>query len=125
MVVELPQQKRSWYQIRNPSEVKQRVVLSNSYPTSLMILAEKIKDTNDILLNPFQSDYAHVWAVYDSMKENKRMGNERALLHYYRRLAPEFIKKIVRNVVYRKLNKVENVEELGVVNPHFFTKIDF
>jgi hypothetical protein len=57
--------------------------------------------------------------------EKKRIGNESALLHVYRKLDPEFIKKIIRNVVNRKLNRVENTECLGMVNPDFFTKIDF
>lgn len=114
-----------WYQIRNPREVKHRVVLSNSNPTTLMVLAEKINDTRHIQLAPFQSDYAHIWAVYDSINEDKKIKNESQWVHYYRKFTPEFIKKLIRNVVNGKLRKAEEVEGLGVVNPDFFTKIDF
>ncbi len=124
--VELPESGNvNWYKISNPSVVKQRVILSNSYPTTLMVLAEKIKDTKDIYLNPFQSDYEHVWTVHRSINEDKRIGHESPFLHSYRRLTPEFIKRLIRSVVNRNLNKVEKVDGLGVVNPNFFTKIEF
>jgi hypothetical protein len=124
--VELPgTQEATWYKVSNPRDVKQRVILSNPYPTTLMVLAEKIAESTDIRLEPFQSDYAHVWAVHDSMNEDKRIVNEGLWIHFYRKLTPEFIKRIVRRIVNRKINKIENVEGLGVVNPHFFTKIEF
>ena len=114
-----------WFKISNPSGVKQRVMLSNCLPTTLMVLAEKIKDTKDIHLNPFQSDYEHVWAVYKSINEDKRIGHESPFLHSYRKRTPEFIKRLIRSVVNRKLHKVDKVDGLGVVNPNFFTKIEF
>jgi hypothetical protein len=124
--VETPELREvNWYKIKDPREVKHRVVLTNGNPTTLMVVAEKIKDTKDIKLTPFQSDYAHIWAVYDSINEDKKIGNESRWIHYYRRFTPEFIKKFIRNVVNRKLKKAQKIDGLGLVNPHFFTKIEF
>ena len=114
----------TWYKIKNPREVKQRVVLTNSNPTTLMVVAEKLKDTKDIQLTPFQSDYAYVWAVHDSISAGKKIESESPWVHYYRKITPEFIKRFVRNVINRKLNQIENIEGLGIVNPNFFTKIE-
>jgi len=125
LVVEEPGAKNhSWFQIKDPNEVKRRVTLSNSYPTSLLVLAEKIKEPEDILLTPFQSDYEHIWTVYDSIHDNKTIAGESRWLFYYRKLVPEFIKRTIRGVRNKNLDKTQTVANLGITNPQFFTKMD-
>jgi len=114
-----------WYEIMDPNKVKRRVTLSNSHPSSILLVAKKIKDTGVISLKPFQSDYAHIWSVHESIHQGKQRLNEHRWIHYYRMWIPEFLKGKIRTLVSKKLDKHKIVEGLGVVNPEFFKKVEF
>lgn len=115
---------RDWYAIKNPQIARKRVTLSNSHPTYLMVIAEKIKDVEIISLSPMQSDYELVWEVYDSIKKGTQIAGENKLISYYRRFAPEFIKKTMRRITGRAKETQKDVDGLGRVNPIFFHKLD-
>ena len=51
-----------WYEILDPKIVSHRVEVRSMYPSSLMLLAEKVKNTNIFEKTPQQSDYASEWA---------------------------------------------------------------
>ena len=53
--------KALWYSIRNPNEVKSRVLLVNDWPVYLLVIA--IRQTKTAIFNsiPQQSDYLSVW----------------------------------------------------------------
>lgn len=112
-----------WFKVKDPMRVGQRVTITNAYPTSLMIIAEKVRETETLQLQPFQSDYQHIWSVHHSINNDVKLEGEKKWVHQYRRWMPEFIKKIIRNI--RGIpDKQSFVNELGVVNPLFFTKMD-
>lgn len=113
-----------WYQVKNPAQLKRRVTLVNSYPTTIAVVARKTRDTSNVVLRPMQSDYAHIWSVHNSIQRNVQIQGEGKLIHYYRRLVPEWIKRKIRGVTNRKADKMEQTEFLGKVNPDFFTPLD-
>ena len=110
-----------WFEVKDPANVKGRVTVRNSFPTSLLIIAEKIKDTRTMELHPFQSDYSRTWTIHES--KGQLLKEEHKWIHYYRRWAPAFLKNIIRRVIGFS-GKQKNVEGLGMVNPEFFTKMD-
>ena len=113
-----------WYAVQDPHHVKQRVTLTNSSPSYLMIMAEKIADTKDIILRPMQSDYQFVWEVFSSIKNDIPREKENKLIYYYRKYTPEFLKRIVRNIMGRTVKKQINIEGFGKVNSDYFRKIE-
>jgi hypothetical protein len=124
MGVELPSKGiTEWFEVKDPKSVGGRVIITNSYPTSLLIIAEKIKATDDISLNPFQSDYHHIWDVHNAISNDVQVEGEGKWVHWYRRWTPGFIKKIIRRL-RNSSNKQSYVKDLGFVNPLFFTKMD-
>lgn len=115
---------RDWYEIVNPHIAKKRVTLSNSLPTYLMIIAEKIADTENITLQPMQSDYQLIWEVYESIEKDIPIEKESKLIYFYRKYMPDGIKAIVRKIMGRSGDNQKIVEGLGKVNSAFFKKMD-
>lgn len=112
-----------WYEVKDPKDVGGRVTIINSYPTSLMIIAEKVNKTEGLVLNPFQSDYRHIWNVHHSIQNDVTLEGEKKWIHFYRKWMPEFIKKYVRSA--RGVSDRQFlIDELGVVNPLFFSKMN-
>lgn len=52
-----------WYEVLDPKMVSHRVETKSMYPSSLMLVAEKINNTNIFEKIPQQSDYANEWAL--------------------------------------------------------------
>lgn len=115
---------RDWYAIESPHIAKKRVTLSNSLPTYLMVIAEKTADTENIVLQPMQSDYQLIWEVYDSMENDIPIRNEGNLIYYYRKYIPDRIKSLVRKIMGRSGDTQKIVAGLGKVNPAFFKKMN-
>lgn len=51
----------TWYEVKDPKELGQRVTLTNSLPTYLMVLAKKIAVAEPFNHPVYQSDYIHNW----------------------------------------------------------------
>ena len=124
MGVELPSKGiTEWFKVKDPKRAGARVTIINSFPTSLMVIAEKIRATEELPLKPFQSDYQHFWEVHDAINNDVQREGEKKWIHHYRRRTPEFIKKLIRRI--RGLqDKQGNIDRLGNVNPSFFTRMD-
>ena len=56
-----------WFEVTDPDAIKGRVVLTNSTPSYLLIIAEKVADVPLFEITPQQSDYSAMW---QSSKEN-------------------------------------------------------
>lgn len=112
-----------WYQVNDPKTVKRRVTLRNSQPTHIMIIAQKITDTENISLQPIQSDYEMVWEVFSSQKNDIPIKHERKVIYYYRKYMPSFLKQVVRKFVGSS-EVHRDLTGLGIVNPDFFKKIE-
>jgi len=52
--------KASFYEVLDPLELKQRVIMANSSPSYLFILAQKKEDKDVFKVVPQQSDYEHI-----------------------------------------------------------------
>lgn len=63
----------NFYEVANPQKVHDRVILANSYPSYLFILAEKVSADNGIELCAQQSDYQNItWNTKgDTDKKNR------------------------------------------------------
>lgn len=112
-----------WYQVNDPKTVKRRVTLRNSQPTHIMIIAQKITDTENISLQPIQSDYEMVWEVFSSQKNDIPIKHERKVIYYYRKYMPSFLKQVVRKFVGSS-EVHRDLTGLGIVNPDFFKKME-
>ena len=123
--VDLPEKGiRDWYKVKEPAKVKRRVTLTNSQPTYLMVLARKIKSTNELVLKPMQSDYQNVWEVHNSIKSNNPIETETYWIFLYRKYVPEILKRIIRKIRNQSSERQEVIKELGFVNPSFFEKLE-
>lgn len=115
---------QDWYKIENPQQVKKRVTLTNTFPTFIMVIAEKIADTANVILRPMQSDYEFVWDVHNSLVNDMPIEKESKLLYYYRKHTPEIVKGLVRRIAGRSGDIQKTVSGLGTVNPGFFKKMN-
>lgn len=113
MGVEEPGAVEEWFEVKDPHRVKHRVTVTNSFPTSLFIVAEKIRETNSSELNPFQSDYSRTWSA----------GEPAALMGAYRKWTPDFAKRLLRSIMGRTETQ-KYIKGLGNVNPGYFSKMD-
>jgi hypothetical protein len=50
-----------WYRVTDPSEARQRITLTNDQPTSMLVIAKKVRETQLFATPPFQSDYMDMW----------------------------------------------------------------
>lgn len=112
-----------WYEVADPKNVSNRVMVVNNFPLALMFIAQKTSQKEIFTTTPQQSDYTSTWNAYTSVKENKAELSGGKLKYYYRKLIPYRVKVIMRNIydIYKK-EKIETTE-LGVINPEYFKKI--
>ncbi len=50
-----------WYEVSDPDEVKERVILANHEPSYLLVIAKKEREAEIFKNTPQQSDYSAVW----------------------------------------------------------------
>jgi hypothetical protein len=51
-----------WYTVSNPGEIGRRVTLTNSRPTYLLVLAQKVAEAPIFTEAPTQTVYSHAWS---------------------------------------------------------------
>ena len=112
-----------WYEVSDPAKVKSRVVLVNSKPTYLMVLAEKKAEVSVFSTQPQQSDYQFLWATRKALKENKAPANEGRLKYVYRKFTPRPLKIFLRNLYDMFTKEKVTDENLGNINAEHFKKI--
>lgn len=113
-----------WYEVRDPKDVNSRVVLTNNYPVSLIVIAEKIKETQIFLSTPQQIDYVNTWNAHTSITGNKIIHNESRVKFLYRKVMPRKLKMVLRNV-YDAIFK-DKAKDLIISNydPNHFIKTE-
>lgn len=114
----------TWYEVADPMAVNSRVGLTNNFPVSLMLVAEKIAEKNVFETIPQQSDYINTWDSHKSLSENKIRKNESPIKFLYRKLFPKRVKIIAKNlydIVF--VEKTKN-EFLGEFNRKHFIKTE-
>lgn len=102
--------KASFYEVLDPLELKKRVIMANSSPSYLFILAQKTEDKEVFKAFPQQSDYEHiVWnqGASDQISDQKKVSNSKVAK----------LKRIGTDIYHR------HIRPMGNSNPHSVRKI--
>lgn len=108
----------NWYEVSDPANVGSRVSISNKYPLTLMIVAEKIEQKEVFRQSPMQSDYTAAWNKHLEKK------TDTSIKEMTKKVLPNPIKGILiklKNFFQKK--KIED-EFLGVIESAHFKKTD-
>jgi hypothetical protein len=102
----------SFYEVKDPLEVRERVILNNAYPSYLFIWAQKETSKEIFKITPQQSDYQHI--VWKKEKIAKKV----------ERFIPKPLRKLPRPLqkFYDALTILKN--QTGTADKRFFKKID-
>jgi hypothetical protein len=114
--------KTEWYEVSDPEKVKNRVMLVNSVPLSIMFLARKVRHTGVFDRFPQQSDYAMIWNDAENLKANMHTIGGRPA-GFIRRLLPYRLKVILRRVADTITRKKQEFPGLGLVDKRHFRKV--
>jgi hypothetical protein len=94
-----PEYGGKWYEVIDPDEIKQRVLLINKMPTVLMIIAKRTENCSIFSKLPQQSDYVTEWSKTTSQSEKKNkkikksINNKRkAIFYWLKNIVPKPIK---------------------------------
>jgi len=91
----------TWYSVKNPIDVGERVTLTNGDPISLIIIAKKTARTAIFAITPQQSDYAARWRAKAS--EAPSMPRRRPfLIRLAKKLIPSTVRRTIRKAIERK-----------------------
>ncbi len=107
-----------WYQVTDPDAIKHRVLLTNSTPSYLLIIAEKIADVPIFQHTPQQSDYFAMWqnskennnsVMPESFNNNPKMNPilrfpKSAFIHLRRRIGKRLGELATKSRYYKKLD---------------------
>lgn len=113
--------KSTWYSVKSPTQVKDRITLVNSNPAYLLILAKKFKKTHIFESYPQQSDYFSVWNQTNTPTDGTPRSIVRPSLEQFSRLdfikrrIPRPLKILIRNAFRRSLSGFQ---------PRFFRTLD-
>lgn len=110
-----------WYEVKDPVEVRSRVMLVNSKPTYLFIIAQKTATADIFKTSPYQSDYTTTWEKGEEAKSGYEKAGVKSL---YRKYVPGIVQKRV-NKFRSWYNKPRMSDEyIGIINTAYFTETD-
>lgn len=101
----------SFYEVKDPAEVKERVILNNAYPAFLFVVARKISMQPVFKTTPQQSDYENI--IWKKQKMSKKL--EKFIPKPLRKL-PRPLKKVAEAFSVLK-------NQVGTGDSRFFKKI--
>lgn len=113
-----------WFSVEDPKKVGERVMLLNSLPVTLMVIAQKMSDVDIFKITPQQSDYASTWASNDSLKRGQRPEGVGITKHTYRRLVPNRLRVFFRKVYDLFSTNSVQTDELGDINPLHYKEVE-
>jgi hypothetical protein len=102
-----------WYEVKDPKEVKARVMLCNSTPSYLFVMAKKTSDQKVFARNPQQSDYENI-----AWKRKPEEGGQTAPL-----IAGKVRDRIMSRVSHYSRKVAVLFKETGAANASFFQRI--
>lgn len=116
--------KMIWYSVSDPKDVKSRIMLCNSTPMNLMVIAEKVAEKKIFSETPQQSDYETTWNVHKSIVNDERDGATSLLKHLFRKYTPHGARHSLRKI-YSSINQNKTyLNGLGEVNSKHFRVFD-
>jgi len=93
----------TWYLVKSPKEVKDRVLLVNDQPVYLLVIAKKIAKVNIFETIPQQSDYLSIWQSAGSDSIPPKSPNNRAnripFRNWLKRNLPHKAKHLIQNTI--------------------------
>jgi SAM-dependent methyltransferase len=101
----------SFYEVKDPAEVKERVILTNAYPAFLFVVAEKTSNEPVFRNTPQQSDYENI--IWKKQKMSKKL----------EKFVPKPLRKLPRPL--KKLQEAISLigRQAGTADSRFFKKI--
>ena len=109
-----------WYEVLDPKDVKERIMLVNNFPTDLVFIAKKTHEAAIFYHTPQQSDYVSTWLASDSIKSGKKPEGVSTIKHVYKKFVPKKLKIFLRNAYDLFTKEKQEVVDLGVVDPKHF-----
>jgi SAM-dependent methyltransferase len=113
----------AWYLVKDPHEVHERVLLTNSSETNMMIIARKNADVQIFSNTPQQSDYADTWEKKDTEESNAEQTNSSAK-GLYQKIIPASVRHHIWKLRYKLKNKQVKSNDLGTYKPSHFTRFN-
>lgn len=101
----------SFYSVKDPAEVRERVILNNAFPAFLFVVAEKVSVQPIFKTTPQQSDYENI--IWKKEKMSKKL--EKFIPKPLRKL-PGPLRKVAESISIVK-------NETGTADSRFFKKI--
>lgn len=110
-----------WYEVKDPAEVRSRVMLVNSKPTYLFIVAQKTGTADIFKASPYQSDYAATW---QKEEDSKTAQSQAGVKELYRKIVPGVVQKQVNKFRswYGKPRLTD--EYIGMTNASHFKEVE-
>lgn len=101
----------SFYAVRDPAEVRERVILNNAFPAFLFVVAKKVSTQPVFLITPQQSDYENI--IWKKEKIAKKL----------EKFVPKPLRKTPRSI--RKVAEAFAVlkNQIGTGDSRFFKKV--
>jgi hypothetical protein len=102
--------KAAFYEVKDPLALKQRVIMANSFPSYLFVLAQKTGEKSVFQTIPQQSDYEYiVWSRKETGKDpgpgpGKFLKVKRRILDAYFRHTREMGNSNPRHIIHTDLN---------------------
>ncbi len=125
MLVTIPDMENNpWYEVADPAVVSSRVTVVNNQPLVLMFIAEKTSRKEIFLTPPQQSDYVTTWKNFNASKESSSSFSGSGMKNVYHKIVPDRIQLILRNIIgiFRKKEIVS--DDLGIINPEYFKRVE-
>ena len=113
------------YLVKDPDHVKTRVEFESNKELSLIVVAEKVKDTDLFSEFPQQSDYASVWGAKDTESTTSSTDNISSLRALYRKKIPLNIRNVIYGIYYKIRYRKTNYRGFARVHKEFVDKLDF
>lgn len=110
-----------WYEVKDPKEIEERVMLCNTQPTYLLLLAKKEKHLQNYSVSPIQSDYTEAWLEKES-ENQEAVEISNIFKKLYRRFVNEKTRSHFRRIYNNKIRDFNKTEDLERINKRFFKK---
>lgn len=93
-----------WYRVKDPKDIKARILLTNDRPVYLLIIAKKIANTSIFKDPPQQSDYETTWGENDKdLSRDAKSSSNRSIYsfrNWVKMVLPSNITHLIQSAIY-------------------------
>ena len=112
------------YLVKDPDDFKTRIEFESKKAVSLIVIAEKIKDTDLFAEFPQQSDYSTIWSDADAKSDTLPTENVSTLRTLYRERIPLKIRNIVYGIYHKIRYRKTHFRGFAKVHKRFVDKLE-